>query len=75
MRGVEPGAILVNADEGFLSQVGGVGFIVQLAHQVMEETLAVAVHEGAQRDILARAQARHVLSILLVSAGSHHAEA
>ena len=73
LLGVEACAVVVNADKGFLGEVGGVGFVVELAHQVVEQALAVALHEGVQGSVMARGQARHVLPILLLNAASHQA--
>ena len=74
LAGIEAGAVVVNAHKGFLREVGGVGFVVELPQEVMEESLAVAVHEGVQGDIVARVQAGHVLPILQVKVASHRAQ-
>lgn len=60
MAGIEMGAILIDADEGLLGEIGGVLGILEGAEQVMEEPGSVALHQAVQSWVMTLSQPAHV---------------
>ncbi len=57
-----------------MSEIGGLGFVLQDSEQVMKQPLPVPVHQGIERRLLTFTKALHISAVLLllVVAGWSH---
>src|SRR5207249_1063471 len=58
--------ILKNANEDFLGQIGGLGFVLEQAQEVMKQSFSMALHQIVEGRVVPRRQARHVVPVLFI---------
>lgn len=73
LPGIEFRAMLVNANERLLSDVGSIILILELPDEVMKQPLAVPFHQAIQGGVMSLDEPLHFRSVLLLGGGLVHA--